>query len=68
MALILYERFFYTFSDVLAYVQDFLADQDRVFVYEAMVKQLKTIFELGSAFAIGLVKAIKKNKSGVLAS
>ena len=42
--------------------------QDHVYVYEDMVKQVRIIFKLGSAFASGLVTAIKKNKSWVLAS
>ncbi len=42
--------------------------KDRVYVYENVMKQIKTIFELGSAFASGLVRAIKKDKSWALAS
>ncbi len=42
--------------------------QDRVYVYENVVKQVGTIFELGSSFTSGLVRAIKKDKSWVLAS
>ncbi len=37
-------------------------------MYKDVVKQVGTIFELGSAFASGLVKAIKKDKSWALAS
>lgn len=62
LALILYGRLFYTLSDVFAYVQDFPVGQDRIYVYETVVKQLE------SAFASGLMKAIKKNKSWALAS
>ncbi len=42
--------------------------QDRIYVYEDVVKQVGTIFELGSASASGLLRAIKKDKCWALAS
>ncbi len=55
--------FFYILSDILAYVQDFPVGQDCVYVYENVVKQVGAIFGLGSVFASGLVRAIRKDKS-----
>ncbi len=63
-----YGCLFYTLSEVLAYIQDFPIGQDCVYVYNDMVKQVEAIFELWSAFASGLTKAIKKDKSWALAS
>lgn len=54
-------------SDVLDYIRDFPVGQDRIDIYVDVVKQVETIFELGSAFASGLAKAIKKDKSWKLA-
>ncbi len=68
LALIFHRRLFYTLSEVLAYIQDFPVGQDRVYVYDDVLKQVETIFKLGSAFASGLVRAIKKDKSWALAS
>lgn len=68
LALIFHKCLFYTLSDVFAFIQDFAVDQDRIYVYEDVLKQLRNIFELGSAFMSSLVKAIKKDKSWVLAS
>ena len=62
LALIFHKCLFYTLSDVLAYIQNFLIDRDCVYVYKNVVKQVGTIFELGSAFASGLARAIKKDK------
>lgn len=42
--------------------------QDRIYVYEDMMKQVEITFELGSVFAFGWVTAIKKDKSWALAS
>lgn len=39
-----------------------------MYVYENMVKQVRTIFELESTFASDLTIAIKKDKSWELAS
>lgn len=61
--LIFYKRFFYILSNILAYAQDFPVGQDHVYVYKNMVEQVENIFESGSAFASGLVRAIKKDKS-----
>ncbi len=63
LALTFYGRLFYILSEVLAYVQDFPMGQNRIYVYEDVVKQVGTIFELRSAFTSGLVRVIKKNKS-----
>ena len=68
LAFIFHGRFFYILSHILAYVQDFPMGQDYVYIYENVVKQGGTIFELRSAFASGLVKAIKKDKSWALAT
>ena len=68
LVFIFYKRFFYILSDVLAYIQDFLLNQDCVYVYENVMKQVRIVFGLGSIFASGLVKTIKKNKSWALAS
>lgn len=68
LAFIFYKCFFYTLSDILAYVQDFLVGQDRIYVYEDVVKQVGYIFEIGSTSASGLVKTMKKDKSWALAS
>ncbi len=37
--------------------------QDHVYIYEDVVKQVGAIFELGSALASGLVRAITKDQS-----
>lgn len=60
------KRIFYTLSDIVAYVQDFPIDQSCDYVYEHVVKQVETIFELESAFIFGLRRDIKKNKSWAL--
>ncbi len=68
LAFTFHGRIFYILSEVLAYVKDFPVGQDCVYVYENVVKQVGTIFELGFAFVSGLVRAIKKDKSWALAS
>ena len=60
-------RTFYILSDVIAYICDYPEDEEHVALYVDVVKQVKKIFDLGSAFAEGLIKAIKKDKSWVLA-
>ena len=54
-------------SDVIAYICDFPEGEERVALYVDVVKQVEKIFDLGSAFAEGLIKAIKKDKSWALA-
>lgn len=68
LALIFHACYFYILSDILAYIQNFLVGQNRMYMYVYMVKQVGTIFELRSAFASDLARAIKKNKFWELAS
>ena len=63
-----YKHLFYILSDILVYIQNFLISQNNVYVYEDVVKQVGTIFELRLVFASDLIKAIKKDKSWALAS
>lgn len=57
------ERQFSTLSDVLAHISDYSERENRVAVYINIVRQPSNIFDLGAAFALGLMHAIKKNKS-----
>ena len=60
-------RTFYMLSDVIAHICDYPEGEERVALYVDVVKQVEKIFDLGSAFAEGLIKAIKKDKSWALA-
>ncbi len=68
LTLTFHNRLFYTLSDVLAYVQDFPVGHNCMYIYEDVVKQVETIFELRSVFTSSLGKAIRKNKSWALTS
>lgn len=57
------KRQFSILSDVLAYISDYSERKDCVAVYINIVRQPSNIFDLGAAFALGLMHAIKKNKS-----
>ena len=61
-ALIFHKRLFYTLSNVLAYAQNFSIGRNHLYVYEDVVKQVETIFEIEFAFASHLLRAIKKDK------
>lgn len=50
-------------SDILAHIRDYPEGEDRVALYLDVVKQVSNIFDLGSAFASGLIKVVKKDKS-----
>lgn len=56
-------QIFYTLFDIIEHIRDYLEGEKHVCVYLDIVKQASNIFDLGSAFAIGLIKAIKNNKS-----
>lgn len=60
-------RLFYTLADVLAHISDYPEGEERVFFYVDIVEQVAKICNLGSAFADGLIKALKKNKSFAIA-
>lgn len=63
LALTFNKQNFYTLSDSLDFVWDFLVGQRCMHIYLEMVKQVETIFEFGLTFASDLAKAIKKDKS-----
>ena len=54
---------FYMLSDVIAHIRDYPEGEARIALYVDVVKQASTIFDIGSAFAEGLIKAIKKDRS-----
>lgn len=56
-------QIFYTLSNVLKYICDYLKSEERVYLYLDIVKQASNIFDLGLAFVAGLIKAVKKDKS-----
>lgn len=56
-------RQFSTLSDVLAHISDYPEGKDCVTVYINVVKQASNIFNVGTVFVLGLMHAIKKNKS-----
>lgn len=56
-------RIFYLLSDVIAYIHDYREREECVALYVDVVKQVEKILNLKSAFAKGLIKIIKKNKS-----
>lgn len=60
-------RIFYMLSNVIAHICNYPEGQKRVALYVDVVKQVEKIFDLGLAFAEGLIKAIKKDKSWALA-
>lgn len=60
-------RQFYSLSDVLAHISDYPEGEDRVAVYIDVVRQASNIFDLGASFALGLMNAIKKDKSFAMA-
>lgn len=66
--IIFHKHFFYILSHLLAHVQDFLINQDWVYVYEDVMKEKETIFQLVYVLASGLARAIKKDKSWELTS
>lgn len=53
----------YMLSDVVAHICDYPYGEKRVALYLDVVKQASKFFNLGLAFAAGLIKAIKKIKS-----
>lgn len=61
-------RQFYSLSDVLAHLSDYPEGEDHVAVYIDVVKQASNISDLGAAFALGLMNAIKKDKSFAMGS
>lgn len=63
LLLIFYGQNFYMLFDVIAHICDYPKGKKRVALYVDVVKQVKKIFDLGSTFAKGLIKAIKKDKS-----
>lgn len=58
---------FYILSDIIIYICDYPKGEKYVALYVDIVKQVEKIFDLRSAFAKGLIKAIKKDKSWALA-
>lgn len=50
-------------SDVLVYICDYPEGEDRVALDLDVVKQISNIFDLGLAFVVGSIKAVKKDKS-----
>ena len=47
----------------MAYIFDFLEKEDCMAIYIDVVRQVSNIFDLGTAFLLGLIYTIKKDKS-----
>lgn len=58
---------FYILSNIIIYIYNYPEDKKRIALYVDVVKQVEKIFDLRLAFAKGLIKAIKKDKSWALA-
>lgn len=56
-------QLFYTLADVLTYISNYPKGKKRVFLYIDIIEQVAMIFNLESAFADGLIKVLKKDKS-----
>lgn len=50
LALIFFKRNFYILSNILAYIQDFLVNQDLIYIYINLIKQIRILFQLGFIF------------------
>lgn len=50
-------------SNVLKHVCDYLGNEEYMRLYLDIVEEALNIFDLGSAFAMSLIKAVKKDKS-----
>lgn len=62
--LLLFNRqIFYILSNVFDNIRDYPESKKRIQLYLNVVKQASNIYDLSSAFAVGLIKAIKKDKS-----
>lgn len=62
--MLLFKRqIFYTLTDVSKYIHDYPKGERRVRLYLDIVKQASNIFDLGSIYTVGLIKAVKKDKS-----
>lgn len=55
-------QFYYLF-DIYLHIYNYFKGQNHVNLYIDVVCQITQIFDMGTAFALGLVNAIKKNKS-----
>lgn len=53
---------FYILSDLIAHICDYPKEEKRVALYVNVVKQASKFFDLGSAFAEGLIKAIQERQ------
>lgn len=63
LLLLFNKQIFYTLFDVLEHICDYPKSEKCVRLYIDIIKQASNIFDLGSAFTVGLIKAVKKNKS-----
>lgn len=53
-------------SNVFDYICDYPESKKHVQLYLNVVKQASNIFDLSSAFVVGVIKAIKNDKSWVI--
>lgn len=63
LLLLLNRQIFYTLSNVFEHICDYLKGEKRILLYINIIKQASNIFHLGLAFATGLIKTVKKDKS-----
>lgn len=54
---------FYKLSDIIAHIHDYPVGLQRTKLYCDVVEQAVGLFDIGSVFAAGLIKAVKRDKS-----